>query len=268
MINRKGITMKKLLCALIMLTVVVTTSCGNYIGESDSENKSNMEEVNYVFVEPFCHVYRDVHELIEGVEPSRKDIEILIFTGNVTGISFQILDITTGGAPTHETEKKNCYLNTIYEIDIITSYKGKYSEKTQIRMLGGIIDYRTEEQLSISKEIEDFNGRITIVEGMPEINIGETYLFVTGQFLTIAGQFVTSAPTLVNLNQSVYNLHNPFDKKLEGYSDNIFPISAKDIISAFGEDKWDSFWTQWQKDNPKWETWLDRSEVDKALAQN
>ena len=253
--------MKKLLCALIMLAVVVTTSCGNYIGEIDSENKNNMEEVNYTFTSLFYYVYRDVHEIIEN--DTRSEVEGLIFTGKVTDISFQVLDRLTAEAPTDETEKMNCHLNTIYEIDIITLYKGKYPEKTQIRMFGGIMDYRIEEQVKVLKEMDIWNGNIPIAEEMPEINIGETYLFIASQY----PQHLTVAPTLVNLNQSVYNLHNPFDKKLEGYSDNISPISAKDIISAFGEDKWDSFWTQWQKDNPKWETWLDKNEVEKILSE-
>ncbi|MCL1851517.1 MAG: hypothetical protein FWF88_00590 [Peptococcaceae bacterium] len=54
----------------------------------------------------------------------------------------------------------------------------------------------------------------------------------------------------------------------EKHSQNTeYSFSAKDVISTFGQDKWDAFWTQWQKDNPDWETWLDKAAVEDALAE-
>jgi len=44
-------------------------------------------------------------------------------------------------------------------------------------------------------------------------------------------------------------------------------ILAKDVISYFGEEDWKEFWTQWQKDNPDWDTWLDRDMAEQELAK-
>ena len=42
-------------------------------------------------------------------------------------------------------------------------------------------------------------------------------------------------------------------------------MSAKDVISYFGEDKWEEFWTGWQRDNPDWRTWINEADAERAL---
>ena len=174
-----------------------------------------------------------------------------IFTGKVTGISFQVLDIVTALPPADRTEDRDRYLYTVYHIDIIASYKGDLRGSTQARTRGGLEDYRVEEQLRVIKEMNAWpNDGIPIQEGLPDIQIGEIYLFVTGQY-------ETGAPALINLSQSVYNLRNPFEKHYASPGDEEYAITAKDIISTFGQDKWDDFWTEWKSDNPDWESWID-----------
>lgn len=82
--------------------------------------------------------------------------------------------------------------------------------------------------------------------------IGETYLFVLYQY-------ETGIPTILNFDQSSYNMHNPFEEQHN--------MTAKDIISTFGQDKWDIYWNQWKADNSNWETWIDKEMLKKAQVE-
>ena len=265
---------KQLLCVLFILIIcIVVTSCsGNYIDNDNTESNGDSEniqtEVEYREMNPFFTEFRNVQELVERSN--------LIIIGRVTDISFQVWDITTAQPPTEETEYRHRWLYTIYDIDVITVYKGEVSGSIQMSMSGGLRDYRVQEQLDLIREMEAWpNNTISIMRGMPEIKVGETYLFVLHQF---ADNFAT----LTNLNQAVYSLNNPFEKigptsywlenpenyyhkSTDQYGRPI--ISAKDVISFFGNDEWDTFWTQWQRDNPRWETWINREAVERALSQ-
>ncbi len=185
------------------------------------------------------------------------------------------MDAKTSLPPTEETEDYYRWLNTIYDLEIITSYKGGVFYPAQIRTDGGLKDYRVEEQLEVmrSGNAYHYGNGIPIMEGIPEIKIGEIYLFVLGQF-------ETGLPSNLIPQQSFYNLQNPFKKNTLGeielddpakyYSEKKDPygnpiISAKDVISTFGQEKWNDFWSQWQKDNPGWETKLGKMSVEKAL---
>ena len=62
---------------------------------------------------------------------------------------------------------------------------------------------------------------------------------------------------ILNSDQSIYNIHNPFEKHCR--------IAVKDMITVFGSEKWADFWLRWQEDNPNWETWIDKTIVEKTL---
>ena len=198
----------------------------------------------------------------------------VVFTGKITDISFEVLDLDALPA-TEETEKRHRHLHTVYTVETIDQYKGNVEETVQVRIIGGIKDYKTDEQMSVLNETEREMG-IPIVTGSVPYTIGDTYLFVLYQF-------ETGAPTVLNLDQSVYSLNDPFNKQKSGvkafrepakyYAESVDEsgsgiISAMDIIRTFGEDKWDSFWTKWQAENPDWKTRIDPKAVEKALAVN
>ncbi|MCL2487924.1 MAG: hypothetical protein FWE80_04505 [Oscillospiraceae bacterium] len=281
--------MKKLLCALCALIILILSSCnhGSVANEdpvndnpaaSDSPVSDNpvysdpvsddpVAEAQYFTQEALCYPFQNGRELAEEAD--------LVFTGRVTGIFFQVLDDTNALPPTEKTEKSRRRLYTIYDIDVAEIYKGENRNSIQFRVAGGVRDYRAEEQMKLMKNMDAWpDDGILLQEGMPEIKIGEVYLFALGQFKT-------GLPTNFNPRQSFYNLRDPFKKNCianrepddpaEYYSEDKDAngssiISAKDVISAFGEQAWDAFWAQWQKDNPDWETWLDKAAVEKALA--
>ena len=264
----------------MLFIVIILTSCGAAPVSSSntkkeySENGSIPAKVQYGVITASYRVYRNAQDVIEWKGYS----DTVIFTGKIIETTFQVLDEN----PIEGIEEQQRRLYTFYNVDIINTYKGTVnvsyeegkSKTTQIRMLVGVKNYRVEEQLRLIKEMNAKSSDIIFVlENAPEIKLGETYLF-------ICGQYEKNMPSLINLDQSVYNLRDPFKKntlsncgleKPEDYytkSEDEYGnplISAKDIISYFG--KWDEFWAQWQKDNPDWETWLDKAAVEKALAQ-
>ncbi|MDD4113556.1 MAG: hypothetical protein PHC56_11085 [Herbinix sp.] len=163
-------------------------------------------------------VYEDVEDLVKAGN--------VILLGKVSDISFQVLDDRTGQPPSEETQEVDRSLYTIYDIDVITSYKGDSLETVKIRALGGLENQYLKEQLKALEE--ESQKLITFVKGKPNITIDETYLFVLNQY-------EETMPTLVNMEQGVYDIRDPLKK------DWFSILSAKDIISSFGEDKWDEF---------------------------
>lgn len=174
---------------------------------------------------------------------------------------------------TKDTEERARELYTIYTIETMEQYKGKVGETAQVRIMGGIQDYKIDEQMRLMREKKVQGNGIPIVEGSVPYTVGDTYLFVLHQF-------ETGAPTILNLDQSVYSLDDPFSKqrfgmKAFGDPDKYYAasvdesgngiISAMDIIRFFGEDKWDAFWTEWKAEHPDWETRLNAQAVQSAL---
>ena len=90
---------------------------------------------------------------------------------------------------------------------------------------------------------------MTLEEKTINIEVGQTYLFTVGHF-------ETGLPTVYNPAQSFYNMHNPFEEHPN--------MTAKDLISSFGQDQWDIYWNQWKSDNSNWESWIDKETLKKA----
>lgn len=262
--------MKKLLLVLLVLGTVVLSSCAN-TGVSSVSSSADTEAVSgesadagsVAFVYPQTHwiLNPDVQDLVDEAD--------LVFTGQISDISFKMLDTMTGLPPTEETDEINCFMVTMYDVDIITAYKGNPTKSMQVKIWSGIKGYREEEQKEIAKD----RGikYIQILAELPKMRIGKTFLFAV-----MKGEDCTAF--ISNPYQCIYDLHDPFikrgfyeqDKYYLGKKDESGSpiISAKDVIMTFGEDKWDAFWDQWRKDNENWETWLDKATVEKALAED
>lgn len=168
----------------------------------------NTNEITYRSISADWPFYQNVQDLV--------DKSTLIVLGNVTSISFEVLDTRTARPATNETAEHNRSLYTLYEIDIIEQYKGNPVYTTQVRVLGGMKDIYLEEQAAVLGE--DIKNGIPILENTPAINIGETYLFVLYQY-------EDTAPTLLNLEQSVFDLDSEENQSSL--------ISAESIISHF-----------------------------------
>lgn len=163
-------------------------------------------------------VYEKPEALVEAAD--------LVFVGKVVARSFQVLDYTTGLPATEKTEEIDKIFCTIYTVDVVTSYKGGYSKTMNIRTQGGIKGECLSEQFQVLKTTS--SNVIPIMEWMPQINIGETYLFSLMEF-------EGTDPVLLNPGQGVI----PIEKSIT--EDKYEFLSTKDIISYFGEEQWSTF---------------------------
>ncbi len=161
-------------------------------------------------------VYESADELIEACD--------MVVVGTVTNISFQVLDTRTGKMPESETEDMYCSLYTIYDIDIIETYKGNSKDKEQVRVIGGLEGaYVTEQLVALGQE----QATIFVLEGLIEISEGETYLFMLHQY-------EDTLPTIVNVEQGIYNISDALSNGSKQDSE----ITVQEIISSFGADEW------------------------------
>ncbi|MCL2817767.1 MAG: hypothetical protein FWD39_05215 [Clostridiales bacterium] len=219
--------MKKSFLIILMAVIMAVALCS-------CDNKRIEMQISWNY-------YSDAQELLEEKAGN------LVFTGKITGISFAVLDRKTGLAPTKETEDRDRELCTLYEVEIITIYKGDASDVTCFRVMGGLRDYRTDEQRKIMKKNKAYGWKDAIpllpVEDELKCEIGETYLFVLHKFEG------GSAPTYLNPQQSLYALNDPLTG--QGYLD--YKISIKDILSELGQETWDSFWSQWLEQHPDYQ---------------
>lgn len=164
-------------------------------------------------------IYESVDELIEACD--------VIVAGTVTNISFQVLDTRTGKLPETGTEELYCSLYTIYDIDVIETYKGDSRETQQIRVIGGVKGaYESEQLAALGQE----QATIFVLESLAEIKTGGIYLFMLNQY-------DDALPTIVNAEQGVYSIS---DANSNG-SMKTGEITVQEIILSFGTNKWTKF---------------------------
>ena len=214
----KGGVIMKLAILSMFVTLFLLSSCsstGSVSPPPTASGPQDMIEVTYNTMSADWPVYNDVEDLVAAGD------EILI--GSVTDISYQVLDIRTAELATEETEEEYRYFYTIYDVDVVKSYKGSAHDMVKVRVLGGQEGTRVNEQLTALGE--DAADGIPIMEGMPIIDVGESCLFVLYQY-------ENTVPTLVNVNQGIYDLSEPY-----GWGNGESSITFQDIISYFGENQ-------------------------------
>lgn len=211
-----------------LLIAVLLSGCS---ADNESLSKdfsvNNISEYNVTYNYSFSDypVYENTKELVSASD--------IVLTGRVTDVSFKMLDYTTALPPTEETEERDITLCTIYTVEVISTYKGDASESINIRIAGGLKDQYLEQQLQVLGERASEGITITVAEDMPEIKIGETYLFSLAVF-----EGTDPCLCLMNPDQGVISVS---DLNSTVVKDKYGCISAKDIISYFGDEKWTAF---------------------------
>ncbi|MBD5116646.1 MAG: hypothetical protein HDT48_03905 [Ruminococcaceae bacterium] len=214
----------KTLIILFLMTAALLSGCSTdseSLSKDLSANSISENNVTYNYSVSDYPVYKKTEELISASD--------IVLTGRVTDVSFKMLDYKTALPPTEESEEGDITLCTIYTVEVISIYKGNVSESINIRVAGGIKDKYLDQQIQVLGERASKG--ITVAEDMPEIKIGETYLF---SLMVFEG----TDPCLLNFEQgiiSVSDFNSTVVKDEFGY------ISAKDIISYFGNEKWTAF---------------------------
>lgn len=142
----------------------------------------------------------------------------IICTGKVTDISFALFDKSTGRELSDSSNKRNAELNTVYEVEVKTPYRNVYESKIKFRAMGGLKDYRTDEQLELVKGTSD--EAILILSEPPEINLGEEYLFILNQYDE------NIMPSIINAPQTAFPLND------SSYKERFSGAATQDIIDC------------------------------------
>ncbi len=200
---------------LMILLVAVSLAFVSCLVEGKQKDEQK-PAVQYTVMLAQWPYYPTVEKLMEETD--------IVILGKVTGISFQMLDSRIN--PPDEKSNDDYELNTIYDIEVVNSYKGSSSGMIKLRAQGGLRDVYVEEQLASLAEYAQ--STICLMDDMPPIKIGETYLFALHQY-------EDHIPVLMSVYQSVFELSDPLKK------DEFSCFSVKEIISFFGEDKWKEF---------------------------
>lgn len=159
--------MKKLISCLLVISLILLTGCRQSTDNKGSDviNDNNSVDVLNTEVSADWPIYQSPEALV--------DVSKHIFEGKVIDISFYA-----------RRSGSVCNLFTIYEVAVIHTYKGTTNETEYIAMLGGIKDFREQEQQLALEEEYGFNSSVGIplVRGATIPQIGSTYLFCTKEW--------------------------------------------------------------------------------------
>ncbi|MDR2647922.1 MAG: hypothetical protein LBB67_07365 [Oscillospiraceae bacterium] len=226
------------LCSLVLLVLFIlfAAACGNKddgasTSQTTTTETANTTDVLYRYMQPsYFSVFKDAKELVDKAP--------IVLVGQISDISFTVLDSSTAELPNDSSLEEHLMLYTFYDIEIVTIYKGEPQIPFQMKIYGGLEGYKTDEQLAAMQDLQ--NKTIPVLRDMPDLNIGETYLFVVDQIGSRAAYPYYPL-------QSIYNLS--VESPLTQHPN----MTAKDIILTFGEDKWQDFWAQWQAEHPDYQ---------------
>ncbi len=192
-------------------------------------------------------IYRDAQAVIDHAD--------LIFSGRVRDISFAVLDSRTALPADETTPTYAKQLYTIYTVDVLHGYRGEIGQSVRVRVMGGMVGERVEEQLELmaAYDVPGYEYGIPVLTGYQKLQccVGSAYLFALAAF-------ESGDPTILNIDQSIYSLEYPTRKNTVGSNFNVYDtgkkdengyplISAKDILREIGWKEWHDFWEQWQR---------------------
>lgn len=245
--------MKKFICVLLIIIVAISIAgCQQEKVDSIKFPESgipldvvDIPEGPYTKITADWTIYTDAAKLIAASD--------MIFIGEITDIEFQVLDASNALPVSETTPDYARTLYTLYNVNILETYKGDTSNIKQVRIMGGMVDYKVEEQLTVLDEGSAFKREL----GIPIWdNFYKTQCQENECYLFVVRQFETGCPTIINLEQAIYNLEEPTRKNTLGNNNNAYYtgdtdeynnplISAYDIISEYGDGKAETFYTEW-----------------------
>ena len=236
--------MKKYFLVLLAALCIVMSACASVSpsdetadktttaapgGDDDRENPN----ISYSYMRASWPIYSCSEELIDAADA--------VFLGKVTDISFAVLNVTNGMPVTDSTDLTARELYTLYKFDILTVYKGDVSGRTHIKVMGGGQNYNEDHQIELLRE----NGLISQNNTIPifvndygdtiDIQVGKTYLFA------MSSSENESLFNIMNMDQSVFKLDSPTQ------APQLQIFSLKDVLTEFGNDKWEEFYQNWSE---------------------
>lgn len=224
--------------AMIFIVIISLVGCTNmkFTESGDSLVAKEIPEDGYTKIFADWLIYGNAQEVIDSAD--------LVFIAKVIDIEFQVLDSRNSLPVSDETPDVDRSLHTIYNIDIMETYKGNTTSVEQVRVMGGRVDYKVDEQIKIMTE----NKAYRYQAGIPIIeNFYKTELNENGYYLFALRQSELGCPTVLNMDQSIYSLEEPTRKNTIGDNTKAYYngstdeynyplISAYDIVCEFGEE--------------------------------
>ena len=236
--------MKKYFLVLLAALCIVMSACASVSpsdetadktttaapgGDDDRENPN----ISYSYMRASWPIYSCSEELIDAADA--------VFLGKVTDISFAVLNVTNGMPATESTDLTARELYTLYKFDILTVYKGDVSGRTHIKVPGGLQNYNEDYQTELLVEngmISPNNTESVLVScscASIDIQVGKTYLFA------MSSSENESLFNIMNPNQSAFDLDSPTQ------ASRLQVFSLKDVLTEFGNDKWEEFYQNWSE---------------------
>lgn len=182
--NIKDDDMKK---TILTLMCVIFCLAGISACNGDSNAGSSSDETTVIQLE--YPVYGSAEELVDASD--------LVFSGTVTHINYDSLNVQSQSGVDSDTglTESSDIPYTIFDIDIHHIYKGNVeSESIEIKRPGGVV-----------------NGQVYAVEGASDIELGETYLFITQTYQN-------TYPSLLNVTQASFDMSESEVNNLQSHA--------------------------------------------------
>lgn len=200
---------------MLMLSLFGCSKEGNPDGERTADSSSHSGEYTYVPFEADWAYYGSAEEIIAASDH--------IYIGTVTDITFEVVDLLTGQIDRNPSSSAQRMLDTIFIVEPVKIYKGQSRGQTYIRMIGGVVGYKEDEQYRLFNE----SGSDKVFSGIPVMNgcvlapaqdyqsspskvpaVGQKYLFFTSN----AGGKYSS--TIINPDQFAISPNCNFAKEV------------------------------------------------------
>ncbi len=192
---------------------------------------SEMTDIDWDISGDYLSFFTFQYEVYETPD-ELADAADMVFIGKVKSLSFEVLDFRTGLPPTAQTEEHDKMLYTNYTVEILKSYKGNASGTFTFKEYGGIRDRHIDEQIIALSKVKEHPtiSDISVAEDENYI-LEEEHTYLLSLHKLDSGSFCLLNPD----KQSAFPVENAEEKDQYGY------LSVKDVISYFGEDKWNEF---------------------------
>ena len=178
--------MKKMYILFFIIGIIMFTLPGC----RSNQNKSSAN-ISYFHVDwPY---YNTADDLLEKASD--------VFEGKIVNIFFKTIDTVTGKVTDSVNEDTDIWLYTVYEIETTQVYKGDNSGKKYISIIGGMPNFKENEQIQIMEKcgILDDNHSIPVLTNRKTLDIGSSYLFVA---CDLGGEYLYAA----NIDQFAFEI--------------------------------------------------------------
>ena len=161
----KKIIFIRLVTAILIAIVLSSCSDGSRI-EKGKRMIADSNDGYYTKMHADWPYYKTEQDLIDASDA--------VFVGTVKQISFMVTDWETGSKELKEDSEP--MLQTIYTIETAQKYKGSAFGTVQIMIVGGIPDFRENEQRQLWSAVKQ-SERFPVLAEVEHLVEGESYLF-------------------------------------------------------------------------------------------